>query len=93
MAAGSIGRITRITGPVVDIRFMGSSLPDILHAVEVRKDDGVYTLEVLQHLGMDEVRCIAMQPRYDRGGYRCPHFRAGGPGDAGPYDQRHRPAH
>lgn len=62
MAAGSIGRITRITGPVVDIRFEGNDLPDILHAVEVKRDGGVCTMEVLQHLGLGEVRCIAMQP-------------------------------
>ena len=59
---GSIGRITRITGPVVDVRFEGRELPDILHAVEVRKDGSVFTLEVLQHLGLGEVRCISMHP-------------------------------
>ncbi len=59
---GSIGRITRITGPVVDVRFEGKDLPDILHAVEVRKGDEVFTLEVLQHLGLGEVRCISIHP-------------------------------
>lgn len=62
MAAGSKGRITRITGPVVDIRFDENNLPDILHAVEVPREGGVCTMEVLQHLGLGEVRCIAMQP-------------------------------
>lgn len=62
MAAGSTGYVTRITGPVVDIRFTGTNLPDILHAVEIHKNDAVYTVEVLQHLGLGEVRCIAMQP-------------------------------
>jgi len=62
MAAGSKGILTRITGPVVDIRFDSMELPDIYHAVEVRIGENVYTMEVLQHLGLDEVRCIAMQP-------------------------------
>ena len=59
---GSIGYVTRITGPVVDIRFKDCPLPEILHALEVRNGDSVCTLEVLQHLGLDEVRCISMHP-------------------------------
>ena len=56
------GIITRITGPVVDVRFREQRPPDIFHAVEVRRGDEVFTLEVLQHLGGGEVRCISMQP-------------------------------
>ncbi len=56
------GIITRITGPVVDVRFRGQRPPDIFHAVEVRRGEEVFTLEVLQHLGNGEVRCISMQP-------------------------------
>ena len=57
----STGIITRITGPVVDILFeKNADLPDIFHAVEVRQNDKTCVLEVLQHLGGGEIRCIAM---------------------------------
>ena len=62
MSTKSKGIITRITGPVVDIRFGGLELPDIFHAVEIINGDNVYTTEVLQHLGNGEVRCISMVP-------------------------------
>lgn len=55
------GIITRITGPVVDIRFPSSEhIPDIFHAVEVKVEGETYTLETLQQLGNGEVRCISM---------------------------------
>lgn len=55
------GIITRITGPVVDIRFPSAEhIPDIFHAVEVKVDGETYTLETLQQLGNGEVRCISM---------------------------------
>lgn len=55
------GIITRITGPVVDIRFPSAEhIPDIFHAVEVKVDGEMYTLETLQQLGNGEVRCISM---------------------------------
>ena len=56
------GIIVKIIGPVVDVLFEGRNIPDIFHAVEVRKDDKVYTMEVLQQLGDGVVRCISMQP-------------------------------
>ncbi|MDD6800040.1 MAG: F0F1 ATP synthase subunit beta [Firmicutes bacterium] len=62
MATGSLGMVTRITGPVVDIRFPKHEIPDIFHAVTVTNGDETVTLEVLQHLGTEDVRCIAMQP-------------------------------
>ena len=49
MAAGSIGTITRISGPVVDIQFPEKSkVPDIFHAVEVSIHGDVHVLECLQ---------------------------------------------
>ena len=62
METRSKGIVTRITGPVVDIQFNDFEIPDIFHAVEVPDGDEVFTLEVLQHLGKGEVRCISMQP-------------------------------
>ena len=38
----NVGKITSIIGPVVDVAFSGegSSLPKILNALTVKKDDG-----------------------------------------------------
>jgi len=56
------GKITQIIGPVVDVAFENKkSIPEILNALEIPKDDGTsITLEVQQHLGEDRVRTIAM---------------------------------
>ena len=63
MAAGNIGTITRISGPVVDIQFPEKSdVPDIFHAVEVTIRGEVHVLECLQQLGDGAVRCISMRP-------------------------------
>ena len=63
MSAGNIGTISRVSGPVVDIRFPdGASLPDIFHAVRVTVGDESYMLECMQQLGNNEVRCISMHP-------------------------------
>ena len=56
------GIITRINGPVVDIMFADLALPDIFHAVVIPTEKATFTLEVLQHLSQNEVRCIAMSP-------------------------------
>ena len=62
MAKGSVGMVQRITGPVVDILFGEFEIPDIFNAVEITVNGEVYTLEVSQHLGNGEVRCISMNP-------------------------------
>ena len=56
------GKITQIIGPVVDVAFeKENTLPEILNALEIPKEDGSsLTLEVQQHLGQDRVRTIAM---------------------------------
>jgi F-type H+-transporting ATPase subunit beta len=57
----SVGKIVQIIGPVVDVRFEDSRLPDILNALEVIRQDGSrLVLEVAQHLGEDTARCVAM---------------------------------
>ncbi|MDZ7373912.1 MAG: F0F1 ATP synthase subunit beta [candidate division KSB1 bacterium] len=57
----SVGKIVQIIGPVVDVRFEDSRLPDILNALEVIRPDGSrLVLEVAQHLGEDTARCVAM---------------------------------
>lgn len=53
------GKITQIIGPVVDVAFEGE-LPEIYHALEIDTDSGVLVLEVGKHLGMGQVRAVAM---------------------------------
>jgi len=61
VAKGSIGKIVQIIGAVVDVEFPPEELPEIYHALELRRDDGKrLVLEVQQHLGNNWVRCIAM---------------------------------
>ena len=62
MAKGSVGMVQRITGPVVDVLFNINEIPDILNEINVQAKDKTYTLEVSQHLGKGEVRCISMNP-------------------------------
>ncbi len=63
---GAVGRIARVTGPVVDIEFPHDSIPEIYNALKTTYTlDGteiVLTLEVAQHLGDDLVRAIALKP-------------------------------
>ncbi len=53
------GRITQVTGAVVDVAFEGE-LPPILNALETMNGANRLVLEVAQHLGESTVRCIAM---------------------------------
>ncbi|WP_125106067.1 MULTISPECIES: F0F1 ATP synthase subunit beta [Gulosibacter] len=65
-AAAGVGRIARITGPVVDIEFPHDAMPGIYNALKTQVTMGEesfeLTLEVAQHLGDDLVRAIAMKP-------------------------------
>ena len=59
----NIGQIKQIIGPVVDVSFSaeGSTIPDILNALEIKRESGeTLILEVQKHLGEDSVRAIAM---------------------------------
>ncbi len=59
----NIGRVKQVIGPVVDISFTeeGSSLPTILNALEIQRENGeILVLECQQHLGEDSVRAVAM---------------------------------
>ncbi|MDR2143201.1 MAG: F0F1 ATP synthase subunit beta [Treponema sp.] len=59
------GMITQITGPVVDVRFEENQVPPILNALKVKGRDSPESrdviLEVLQHIGDNRVRCVAME--------------------------------
>lgn len=71
----SEGRVQQVIGPVVDVMFFEGKLPDIYNAVKVESgltEKGEVTsmeeahekidltMEAMQHLGDDTVRCVAM---------------------------------
>ena len=62
MAETSVGRIARIAGPVVDVEFSETDLPEIYFAlnVELGAEALPLVLEVQQHLGNGVVRAVAM---------------------------------
>ncbi len=53
------GTITQVIGAVVDVRFE-QDLPPVYQALEVKRGEERLVLEVQQHLGMKEVRTIAL---------------------------------
>ena len=57
--ANAIGKISQVTGAVVDVQFEGE-LPAILNALETKNGGNRLVLEVAQHLGESTVRTIAM---------------------------------
>ena len=63
-AAG--GRVVRVIGPVVDVEFPPSEMPEIHHALHLERtlgdDTRTLTFEVEQHIGDNMVRCVSMQP-------------------------------
>ncbi len=60
MQKKNIGKVVQVIGPVLDIRFPGGCLPDLLNAIEIEREEGKLVCEVAQQLGDDVVRCIAM---------------------------------
>ncbi len=59
------GKVTQVIGPVLDVQFPSSHLPEIYTALKVTNpniNDQPWNLivEVAQHLGEDTVRCVAM---------------------------------
>ena len=59
MDSKSNGKITQVTGAVVDVQFDGD-LPEILNALETNNNGQKLVLEVASHLGENIVRTIAM---------------------------------
>ena len=54
------GKIREIIGAIVDIEFPSDGLPAIYNAIKIDEEDIHLTLEVMQHLGNDFVRCVAL---------------------------------
>ncbi len=62
---GQVGKVVRIVGPAVDIEFGEGDLPPIYQALHIQDSDtGAeeidVVVEVAQHLGENQVRCVAM---------------------------------
>ncbi|HOS02437.1 MAG TPA: F0F1 ATP synthase subunit beta [Candidatus Hydrogenedentes bacterium] len=57
----SIGQVSQVIGPVVDVKFEPGQLPPIYNALEIVRSSGEkLVLEVAQHLGENTIRAIAM---------------------------------
>ena len=54
------GKITQVMGAVIDVRFDRDSLPDLYNAIHIKNGEETLVAEVMQHLGNDTVRCVAM---------------------------------
>jgi F-type H+-transporting ATPase subunit beta len=56
------GKVIQVTGAVVDCEFSADALPEIYSAITIQDEAGGIdlTLEAMQHMGNDTVRCIAM---------------------------------
>lgn len=71
MANVTYGEVTQVIGAVIDIRFKPGELPDLMNAITIKsadQDPGYkgsadidVTLEAMQLLGNDIVRCVALQ--------------------------------
>ena len=65
-AAGGVGRVARVIGPVVDVEFAADQIPEIGNALlvdtEVMGDKRTMTMEVALHIGDNLVRAIALKP-------------------------------
>ncbi len=55
------GKIVRLIGPVIDIRFPDRKLPSLQTALTIPVGDKVVTVEVLEHLDERTVRGVAME--------------------------------
>lgn len=57
------GVLIQAIGPVIDVRFPENHIPPLLTALKVElSDNKSLTLEVVEHIGDDVVRCISMGP-------------------------------
>ncbi|RQV94596.1 F0F1 ATP synthase subunit beta, partial [bacterium] len=56
-----IGRIIRMIGPVIDVRFPDKKLPRLQTALNIPSNDHIVTMEVLEHLDERTVRGVTME--------------------------------
>jgi F-type H+-transporting ATPase subunit beta len=57
----SVGSVTQIIGPVLDIEFASGNLPKVYNAIDIKMESGdVVVCEVQQLLGDNKVRAVSM---------------------------------
>ncbi len=56
----SVGKIIQVSGPVVDVQFKHGELPGIREALTVKVGEQTKVMEVSQHLGNSQARCIIL---------------------------------
>ncbi len=56
------GKVVQIIGTVIDVEFPQEELPAIYNAIEIQQDGQRMVLEVVQHVGNNWVRCLALCP-------------------------------
>ena len=54
------GHVRQIIGTVVDVEFPADALPELHNAIEIEMEGKQLIAEVEQHLGNNQVRCLAM---------------------------------
>jgi F-type H+/Na+-transporting ATPase subunit beta len=54
------GTVVQVVSAVVDVKFESGHLPEIFTALKCKNADMWLTLEVVQHIGNETVRCIAL---------------------------------
>lgn len=54
------GKIVQVIGPVVDVEFLDENLPDLYNAIIIKENQIDLTMEVMQHLGKNTARCVAL---------------------------------
>ncbi len=54
------GKIVQVIGPVVDVEFLEENLPDLYNAIIIKENQIDLTMEVMQHLGKNIARCVAL---------------------------------
>ena len=58
-----LGIIKQVVGPIVDVQFKDQHLPELLTALVIPlANETTLTVEVMQHIGDDAVRCVSMGP-------------------------------
>jgi len=55
-----MGEIIQVIGPVIDVRFNSGELPNIYNALKIIKNNEEVIMEVIQHIGDNTVRGVAM---------------------------------
>ena len=62
MSDQNIGRVVQVIGPVVDIEFPDGNVPEIYNAIKIENEENEIdlTCEVMQQLGDDRVKTVAM---------------------------------